>query len=899
MITVQSRQRWAIFCALLLSIATVSVTASFHFLDLSDDQPELDPEPKVHLENLGMPYHNRVQNTRKILFASHVVDTEYEPNAKGEIERLSLAKAKRAVNKLFGWEDDIVDDGIERTWMVQLRDPLTQDLKERVSSALGMPLSSYLPHNTYLFVSGPSVARRLLDDQGRNAIDGVMWVGVYPAEAKLTGDLAVLHKMRKGDRAASELVQAWAKDKIILIVELNPKERTLQQSQQVASGWNGLVLNSSLPFFATATHPNRLLVSSEDVWQPSDLERLCDLLAQQPESHSIERSLKQKLGNMYAQWLTQGGISTPGSRVVWDKGLRGENQIIGCADSGLDYGHCLFADYSNGNQPGPTHRKVLRYQVFADGQDYPNGHGTHVVGSIAGSFPTSGVTVPNALRGYEGMAPNAKIFFQDVGDNTGLPGLDGIDLGSELFQPTFDAGARLHSNSWGANVNAYTSMSRSLDRFVWDNPEFTILFAAGNDGLKEGSVSGTVGSPATAKNCITVGASQTTNDGWTSSLDAIDWPARQAEAREALNMPSLDCCTSSAITDKVREYCCKSYMERQIGDNPDLYNARNMADFSSRGPTNDGRIKPTVVAPGQFIVSAKSDGTLNLKCRADGLLAMAGTSMATPVMAGNAALVRQYYMEGFYGGKGVQTLSQVLRPTAALVAATLINAGTALGGQIDVNNDGSQYAKLDTIYPESIFQGWGKVELARTLWFAGEQSFQLYVDQSPSISTRQDRDYCFTPTAAGSVKATIVWMDFPGETSASVAAVNNLDLIAGHDQQDALAGNFVDNRDERNNVEHIIFNNVPAGRQFFVKVRGYNVPQGPQPFAIVITGQFDRDQVSTTCPAFNIDFDHFSAADDSDYFPYGAVIGGSIGGGVALIGLVLILIRYCLYGKAK
>eukprot|EP01035_Chromulina_nebulosa_P017100 gene17100-22613_t len=187
------------------------------------------------------------------------------------------------------------------------------------------------------------------------------------------------------------------------------------------------------------------------------------------------------------------------------------------------------------------------------------------------------------------MAPDAKITFFDVGakgkDYLLLPPIQ------EIFDIAYESGARVHSNSWGNYGGIYGAMSYDLDKYLYDHPDFAVLFAVGNSGA--GGLM-TVNSPGNAKNCITVGASQV-----------------------------------RVVLDD----------EMFI-----LKNERVVASFSSLGPTFDGRIKPDVVAPGDFIMSAFAGSSDNIdaailnnsqsfeNCAAH---QMSGTSMSTPITAGS------------------------------------------------------------------------------------------------------------------------------------------------------------------------------------------------------------------------------------------------------------------------
>src|SRR5262249_46999578 len=126
-------------------------------------------------------------------------------------------------------------------------------------------------------------------------------------------------------------------------------------------------------------------------------------------------------------------------------------------------------------------------------------HGSHTACTMVGNDSV------NAASAFDGMAKDAKIYFMDISGSALANSVVPFDDLNDLFLPPYfgNAGgaARLSSNSWGANVNgAYDLNALQVDQFMWAHPDFYIAFSNGN-----AMNAGTVGSPATAKNCAGMG----------------------------------------------------------------------------------------------------------------------------------------------------------------------------------------------------------------------------------------------------------------------------------------------------------------------------------------------------------------------------------------------------------
>ena len=359
----------------------------------------------------------------------------------------------------------------------------------------------------------------------------------------------------------------------------------------------------------------------------------------------------------------ESGTKLMGFEAAWSRGYRGQGQIAAVGDTGLDSGDpaTLHADFKNTFLKG--YLTGLGTETWGDSM----GHGTHVCGSVVGEGTLS-------EGAFKGGANGGKLVINGLWSAL----LDNLapstDMNS-LLDPSYQDGARVHSNSWGnaANPGDYDTFAERMDEYMWNNPDLLVLFAAGNSGVdlnRDGKIDeGSVGSPGTAKNVLTVGASK-------NLLATGGIQKSMHELREGEKNWGVEPLASSKLSE----------------------NPMGIAAFSSRGPTSDGRIKPDIVAPGTNIVSTRSH---NPKASAlwgpynDDYAYSGGTSMARPLGRRGRGRARVLLVKA----RGVA------QPSAALIKATLMHTATDLfPGQFGT---GPQQ-ELPTKRP-NVHEGYGRV----------------------------------------------------------------------------------------------------------------------------------------------------------------------------------------------
>ncbi len=652
-------------------------------------------------------------------------------------------------------------------YIVSFREPVTDASRQRLT-AVGATLHGYLPHQAVLAELTPEGLARL-----RQLPDVRAAVEYLPSD-KIQPFLGSLAASLPDSSVVNVNIQA-----------LTPKDAPAVSEAVRATGGHvdgladasrlGLV-RAALPLSAVAA------------------------LASRAEVQWIEE--RPQVATRNDQAAAAAHLNATNAWHTW--GLTGKGQIVGHADTGIDTGvaETIHADFQGrivaligrGRPGDPSDR---------------NGHGTHTAGSILGTGAASGGK-------YRGIAHESRIVHQSLTDLSGsfVGLLTGVYA---LFEESYGYGARIHSDSWGSDTfGAYDGDCRAADLFAWDNPDHLALFAAGNSG-RDSNADGVVdavnvNSPGSAKNVLTVGASE--NDrpagsgGFSSSTWYTKWGTRFA--------------TAPIRTDAI-SYSATPSPYRQ-----------GMAAFSSRGPTQDGRIKPDVIAPGTDVISCKSTlggsgwGTLtsNTKYSFNG-----GTSMATPLMAGTAALARQYAVER--GG--------VTNPSAALLKAMLVGGARSLTpGQYGTGAT----REIPAASPNSV-EGWGQPDIAATVHPAGRM-VRLFDRLSPAHG--ETNTFAVTVLKPGeTLDIALAWIDYPATLGAAVAQVDDLDLLVSSPEGLTLYPNGGSARDTLNTVETV---RVPTAQPglYTVRVIGHTVPYSGLTAALYVRGAIDAPPVLIHTP---------------------------------------------------
>lgn len=247
-----------------------------------------------------------------------------------------------------------------------------------------------------------------------------------------------------------------------------------------------------------------------------------------------------------------------------------------------------------------------------------------------------------------------------------------------------------------------------------------------------------------------------------------------------------------------------------------MHKNTNIEPGSSRGPVKDGRLKPEVCVVGTKVFSCKNDDTYQ---------SAGGTSMASPQVAGLAALLSQRYKQ-LHGGA---------LPPADLLKTVLMNGASDLG-----------QPGPDFIY------GFGAVHGIRSLrMLENETYFTVNLSEGGEASHTIS-----VPAGVSKLKIMLYWHDAPASPVPVQKLVNDLDLEVTNGgstylpfvldtnasalNQPALTG-----IDRLNNVEQVVVT-APAAGDWQVSVKGFSVPAGPQRY--VLAYLFEEDALTVTYP---------------------------------------------------
>ena len=627
----------------------------------------------------------------------------------------------------------------KRLHLVQFRGPVKPEWLDELTGA-GVQVVTYIPHNAYLVYGDAASLARVRALKG--ARPHVQWEGALAATDKIHP-----RALASGVEWFSvQLVQDDAANEETLLLLDALKQQPHRKQNRVLNYVNLVVKVPAGAISGIAAQPDVVSIHAHVTPKKFD--------ERQGQISAGNITGTQPTGPGYLAWLASKGFA--------QTQFTASGFSVDVTDSGIDNATITpnhFGLYVAGNV-GLTSRVVWsRLEGTPNGgstRQGCDGHGTINAHIIAGFNDLAGFphTDSNGYHYGLGICPFVRVGSSVIFDPDSYTWPDFEDLISRAYND----GARVSSDSWGADVGGdYDDSSQAYDVLVRDaqpagaaisatgNQEMVIVFAAGNAGPS----GQTIGSPGTAKNIITVGAAENVHS--------------HATTNGGNNSSGYDGCGKSDFDNDSTE---------------------DMATFSSRGPCSDGRQKPDVVAPGSHITGGVAQegpptdaGTGNdLSCfMASGVCALqghggtgnannffpsaqqfwttsSGTSHSTPGVAGGCALIRQYFIN-----------QEWAVPSPAMMKAYLMNSTRYMTGLSAGDNLWSPH------------QGMGAMNLGR----AFDGVYRVMSDQETTnkfTASGQTRVFEGTVTDTGlPFRVSLAWSDAPGSTVGN-AFNNNLDL---------------------------------------------------------------------------------------------------------------------------
>lgn len=440
-------------------------------------------------------------------------------------------------------------------------------------------------------------------------------------------------------------------------------------------------------------------------------------------------------------------------------------------------------------------------------------HSTHVGGTIG----AAGV-VPSAL----GMAPSVLIDSYDWTNDTAEMAALAMSYSGEpsKIQLSNHSYGYLAGWSWSfspprwygtwgyresESFGSYDSITRQWDVICYNAPYYLPFKAAGNDRNEIAPSAGATfqywddGTGGWATKSYDP-ATDPYNDGWDNG--GYDTIGIVGTAKNVLTVGAVN----DAVSGGVRW----------------LANA-SMAAFSCWGPTDDGRIKPDIVANGVALYSCAATSDTSY-------LTQSGTSMATPNAAGSATLLCEYYGRLFPG--------QYMR--ASTIKGLIIHTAD------DLDNPGPDYRT-----------GWGLMNVK-----AAADHLKAYHDLPTAKGVVEALLDGATPTATyrltwdgySPIRVTLCWTDPPatektGLDDPSPRLVNDLGLrLIGPDGSTTYYPYVLDPANPTapattgdntlDNVEQVCLNSPPAQGVYTVQVAFKGaLTNGQQYYSLLMSGQ--------------------------------------------------------------